>query len=184
MADIRVARRYANALFAMAVKYDLVKSVEEDLAGVAGLLANDVQFRSFLISPEVGRTEKIDIAVKLFSDRVTALTMQAIRLCLTKGREHELGLIYEEYLELRRIKDGVLFVTVTSAEAMTKKQQEDLVSRLGKRTQRMIDPHFEIDPLLIGGVRVAYEGNVLDGSLKGYLKSLREHLCHDILTQF
>jgi len=181
--DSRVARRYAQALFSLALKNDIVDSVEEDLAGIASLLINDKQFKDFLLSPYVGREEKLKIADKLFSDRVTALTMQGIRLMLTKRRESELIPLRDEYVKLRRKHHGVIFATISSAEKLSKEQEKQVVAKLTLTTGHTIEPHFEVEPKLIGGIKVSYENTVLDGSLRGALNALRDKLYHDVLIQ-
>lgn len=183
MHDTRVARRYAKALFSLALKFDLIKSVEEDLAGIASLITHDEQFKNFLLSPYAGRKEKLAIADKLFSDRVTALTMQALRLMLTKRRERELVALRDEFVVLRRKHEGVIYVVITSAEELQKDQQKQLVAKLGLITGKTIEASYEIDARLIGGVKVAYENTVLDGTLRGSLNALRENLRHDVLIQ-
>lgn len=183
MHDNRVARRYAAALFATALKYDVIKSVEEDLAGIASLLAHDAQFRDFLLSPYVGREEKLKIADKLFSDRITAISMQALRLMLGKRRETEIEALRDAFITLRRKHEGVIFATIASAEALSKDQQKELVAKLALITGKVIEASFEIEPRLIGGVKITYENTVLDGTLRGTLNALRDKLHHDVLKQ-
>src|SRR5688500_10478895 len=111
--DQRVAQRYARALFSTAVKLDVVDSVEADLDAIAGLLQADERIRDFLLSPRVGREEKIQIVYKLFSDRVTAVSLQALRLVLEKRREKELEGIRDQFAILRRQHGNVLYSVVT-----------------------------------------------------------------------
>ena len=183
MADIRIGKRYAQALFETAVKYDVVSAVEEDLAAIVNLLHTDEQFRHFVMSPQVAREEKVGIFERLFSDRVTALTMQALRVLLDKRREEEVEAIYEEYVTLRRTHYQVVFATVTSAEALDEDQKNSIVRRVESQLAKKVEANFEIDPHLLGGVRVAYDNFVLDGSIRGELRRLREHLLYDVLKQ-
>jgi F-type H+-transporting ATPase subunit delta len=181
--DARVGRRYARALFGTALKYDVVKSVEDDLAGIVGLLHNDRQFRDFVMSPYRSREEKIAVAEKLFSDRVTALTMQLLRLVLEKRRELEIETIRAEFVRLRREHYRIVYATITSAEEMPAEQRERLVARVQALTGKTLEPEFRIDPHLMGGVRVAYDDYVLDGSVRGALNRLQERLKYDLLKQ-
>ena len=184
MHDARVARRYANALFATALKNNVVKSVEDDFSGIAGLVDGDKSFREFLISPYVGREEKLKIAERLLSDRITAISMQAVRLMLEKRREAEIRAVYDEFVALRRKHHGVVYAEVSSAEALTKDQEKQIVAKLGLISGKTIEASFSVDPKLIGGVRVRLENTVLDGSLKGGLETLKDRLRHDVLKQF
>jgi F-type H+-transporting ATPase subunit delta len=183
VAEDLVSRRYAQALFMTAQKYDVVKSVEADLNSIVGLLQNDEQFHEFVIAPYHGREEKIEIVVKLFSDRVTALTMQVLRVMLEKRREHEIEGVRDEYVNLRREQEGVIFATVTSTETIDATQQKALLAKLERTLGKKIEAEFKIEPQLIGGIRVAYGNYVLDGSIRGALSNLREKLRHDLLKQ-
>lgn len=183
MTDRRVAKRYARALFATALKLEMVDSVESDLDAIAGMLDTDARFRHFLLSPEFGREEKIQITGKLFSDRVTAVTLQAIRLILTKGRESEIGSIREEFAVLRREFGSVVHTVVTSAEELGAEERRKLEAKLEASTGKKIEAEYRVDSRLIGGLRVAYGNHVLDGSIRGSLNRLREALRYDLLKQ-
>jgi F-type H+-transporting ATPase subunit delta len=183
MKDGRVARRYAQALFETAQKYDVVKSVEEDLNAIDSLLENDKEFRNFFLAPHTGRAEKVAIAEKLFSDRVTAVSMQLLRLMLEKGREAEVQSVREEFSKLRRELENSTLATVTSATALDANQKRELLDQLAKANGKKFEAEFFVDPRLIGGVRVAFESYVLDGSVRGALAALREKLRHDVLKQ-
>jgi F-type H+-transporting ATPase subunit delta len=181
--DTKVARRYANALFTTAQKNDVVKSVEDDLSAIAKLIENDQRFKDFLLSPEVGRDEKIKIAETLFSDRVTALTMQALRLMLVKRREAEISNVRNEFVALRREHGSVAYVVVNSAEAMEEDQRNSLIAKLGGSLGKSVEAEFHIDPRLIGGVKVQIGDYVLDGTVRGSLRRLEEKLRRDVLMQ-
>jgi F-type H+-transporting ATPase subunit delta len=181
--DNRVGRRYAQALFSAATNLDVVQSVEDDLRAINGLLENDEQFRHFILAPYTSRDEKVKIAERIFSDRVTALTMQVLRVMLDKRREAEIPGVYREYVTLRRAAQGVVHVTVTSAEEMSADQRTRLLAKLQTELQSTVEADFRIDPRLVGGVRVAYGNTVLDGSVRGALNRLRERLKYDLLKQ-
>lgn len=183
MQDNRVARRYARALFATALKYDIVNSVEDDLANIDAVLFNDPEFRYFLSVPNTSRDEKMRILERVFSDRVTALTLQVLRVMLEKRREREIPQVRREFVALRREYQGIVHVTVTSAEVMAEDQRQSLIARLGELLGKKIESDFQIEPSLIGGVRVSYQNYVLDGSARGALSKLRERLKYDLLKR-
>lgn len=183
MHDSRVARRYAQALFTTGLKYDVVKSVEDDLNSIVGLLENDEEFREFIIAPYTGRDQKIQIVEKMFSDRVTALTMQVLRVMLEKRREEEIILVRDEYVTLRRAHEGVVFAVVSTAFQIDESQKTALLTKLEKTIGKKVEAEFKIEPNLIGGIRVSYGNYVLDGSVRGALSNLRDKLRHDLLKQ-
>ncbi|HLK16254.1 MAG TPA: ATP synthase F1 subunit delta [Fimbriimonadaceae bacterium] len=180
MTDTSVAKRYAQALFTTAKRHDVIASVEDDLAAIANLLKNDAAFRDFLFSPKVSRDEKVQIIDKLFSDRVTILTMYLLRLLLTKRRETEIEGIREEYEALRRGHAKAVLVTFSSAEELPDDQRKKLVEKTKKLTGRVVEPVFLVEPMLMGGVKIEYEDVLLDGTVRGNLEKLRERLRYDL----
>ncbi len=183
MTDSRIGRRYAQALFTTALKYDVVNSVEDDLNGIVNLLDKDPDFKHFLIAPYTSRDEKAKILDRLFSDRITALTMQVVRIMLEKGREGDIPDVHREFIKLRRTHEGVVFATVTSAEELDNDQKKAIVEKLAKVLNKKIEADFKIEAHLMGGVKVAYGNYVLDGTVRGALSKLRDKLRHDLLKQ-
>lgn len=182
--DGRIGKRYALALFGTAQRFDVVESVEADLETFVGLMDKDPKFRDFILAPYTSREEKVKSIERVFSDRMTALTMQVIRVMLDKRREGEIEAVHREFVKLRRIATKTIHVLVTSAEPLDDKQQAALITKIQKSTGKGVEADFLVDASLMGGVKVAYENFVLDGTLKGGLAHLRDHLKHDILKQF
>ena len=183
MEDTRVARRYATALFQTAQRYDVVQAVEEDLGAFERLVENDSQFRHFFIAPYTSRQQKIEIVDKIFNDRITALTLQLIKVMLEKGRERELRSVLSEFQRLRREHADIVHVTVTSAAELDATQRKQLINRLELKLGKKLEADFDIDHRLIGGVKVAYGSYVLDGTVRGALSRLQDTLRHDVLKQ-
>lgn len=162
---------------------DIIQSVEDDLTAISNLVANASNFRGFLYSPQVGREDKIKIAEKLFSDRITSLSMNALRLMIEKRRESELEGVLVEYVKLRREFGNVIFATVTTAMPMDDGLRSRLSTRLEKVSGKSVEIEYRVDPNLMGGIRVAYGNFVLDGSMRGGLNRLRNTLRYDLLKQ-
>lgn len=181
--EVRAAKRYALALFRTASANDVVKSVESDLDGIANLLRNDPAFKEFILSPHVNREEKIAILDKLFGDRVTAMTMTALRLVVEKGREPEIEAIRNHFVLLRRQKEGVVHCMIETSETLDNDQRMSLEMKLARSLGVSVEAEYAVEPSLGGGIRVTYDNFVLDGSVKGKLKKLRELLRHDLLKQ-
>lgn len=181
--DRRVAKRYAAAIFRAAAKAGAVKAVEDDLHGIVALLDGDPKFRDFVMSPETRRDQKREIIDKLLSGRVNSLTLDAVHLLLEKRREDEIWGVADEYEILRRDHEKVIYVKVTSAEPLSDAQRETLMAKLSRELGKTLEPEFAVDESLIGGVRVAYENMVLDGSVRGGLNRLHTLLNYDVLKQ-
>lgn len=183
MAVSRVARRYAQALFNVAQRGDETARVEEDLCAVADLMESDPKFKDFMISPNIPRDRRMRILETLFSERLSKTTLSALRLLVAKRRESELRDVREGFVQIRREQGNVIFAQVTSAEALSEKDRQRIVERLEKTSGKRVEADFRTDPTLIAGVRVAYGNYVLDGSVRGGLRRLRDQLRYELLKQ-
>ena len=181
--DTRVAKRYARALFFAAEKANVVEAVETDLDAISNLSSQHAMFRGFLQSPRISRDDKIRIAEKLFADRVTALTMSALRLILSKRREGEFEPIREEYIRMRRERGAVLYAIITSAVELTDSEREAIRNKLAAQSGKRVEADYRVDSHLLGGVKVAIGDYVLDGTVRGSLNLLRDRLKYDLLKQ-
>jgi F-type H+-transporting ATPase subunit delta len=57
---------------------------------------------------------------------------------------------------------------------LTPEQKEKLREKLQKRFGRKMVLECEVDPALLGGIRVETDGRVLDGTLAARLKEIKE----------
>lgn len=181
--DTKVAKRYARALFAAALKEGILGSVEEDLNGIAAVFTANPGFRTFVYSPITAYDDKLSLVEKAFSDRVTALTMSLLRLLLEKRRIGEFEFIRLFFADLRREHERVVYAVLTSSSPLDASQKTDLVSKMERSLGKRVEAEFEVDSRLMGGVRVTYDNYMLDGSVRGSLDRLRDDLVRDLLKQ-
>lgn len=181
--DTRVASRYAQSLFDVASKTQIVQSVSDDLTAIVSALDTDPRFKSFMSNPAFNRDTKLKLIESVFSDRVTALTMQLFRLLLEKRREGLIGAVAEEFEKLRRNASNTLFARVTSSAALDADQQKAIIAKLGTSSSQKVEATFEVDASLIGGVKVQLGDYVLDGTVRGTLDRLKDKLLYDVLKQ-
>lgn len=181
--DARAALRYARALLVAAQNSGVVKEVEEDLEAIVNILDAKPEFRQTLESPKVPREAKLRLIDRVFADRARPLTVRLLRMLVEKNRERELGLIAQKFVSLREEADGILRVHIASALQIPQDQIDKIVDKIESQTGKRVVYEFEIDPTKIGGITVQYGDNVLDGSVSGALRRLREHLFIDVLKQ-
>lgn len=182
--DARIGKRYAQALFGTAQRFEVVDAVESDLNSIVGLMHSDRNFRDFILAPYTSRDEKVRIIERIFSDRITALTMQVLRVMLEKRREAEVEAVRNEFINLRRVATSTLFVSVASAEPLDEGQRKALIAKIEGSTGKRVEAEFSVDSSLLGGAKVTFDNYAMDGTVKGALAHLRDRLKHDLLKQF
>jgi F-type H+-transporting ATPase subunit delta len=179
----QVARRYAAAAYQVAKQQGSVQELQEDLDAIVRLLEAREDLREAIESPKVDRERKLKLIDSLFSDRARPVTLRLLRLLVQKRREEELPLIRDAYQRIREEDQGILRIRIRSASPLSDEYVERIEDRIADQTKKRVLSETEVDASLIGGVTVQYGDYVLDGSIRGHLKRLRERLHYDILKQ-
>lgn len=174
--DIRVARRYANALFRAALNAHALHRIGEDLQRLNTALQEVEALRAFLYSPLIPRDRKKQRVSELFGRDLQPATLRLLELVIEKRREPLLKAIFEEFQRLREAHEGIARATIYSAVPLSHEEQEALCQRLEQSTGKQIIATFEVDPSLIGGVRVRLGDYQIDGTIRGALERLHDHV--------
>jgi F-type H+-transporting ATPase subunit delta len=174
MKNVRVARRYAQALMAIAEEQKVVDDVAGDLADIGRVLATSRELRALLSSPVVREGKKKAVFLELWETRVNRTTMAFILLLTHKQREHVLQDVINEYHALRDEKLGVVGADVRTAVAMSAAQERDLGARLTRSTGKKVQVRAAVDPAIQGGLVVRIGDTVVDASVRRQLERLRK----------
>ena len=76
---------------------------------------------------------------------------------------------------------GILPVRAVTAVALTESQAQKLTEKLQKLTGKTVELENFVDPSVLGGVRLDYDGKRVDGTVKNRLDSIRELLNQTVI---
>ncbi|MGL5175848.1 MAG: ATP synthase F1 subunit delta [Cetobacterium sp.] len=168
----QIGKRYAEAIYDVAVQKNEVKSVYEVLNSVMELYKTDVDFRNFITHPLIKENEKKETLKKIFSDSNDGL--EILFYILEKGRISQIREIVAEYVKLDYAKNQILDVEATFAASLTEEQKEKLSKNLEKKTGKKIKLVVNVDKSLIGGGIIRIGDEVIDGSIRRQLETLTQ----------
>ncbi|MEM6397647.1 MAG: ATP synthase F1 subunit delta [Bacteroidota bacterium] len=175
MKNLRVAGRYAKSLVDLALERNQLEEVSKDMETLAEL-ARVRDFALLLKSPVVPPTKKRSILETILKDRVGEMTMGFVRILVNKGRESDLidiaGAFRDQYREINHIS-AVKVTSATPIDAATLQQIKKQLIAAGK-TESQIEFSTHIDPELIGGFIIEFDGKVYDASVAHKLSELRK----------
>ena len=172
MRGIEVARRYADALYQVAVEQDAIDATEKELRSVVRGVEGTADFGRFLAHPLISRDEKTELVVKTFPEMSERLA-NLLKLLIRNRRESYLDLIYDQFVEVRVEAEGLAKIEVTSARPLTDENRAQLTARLEEALGRRVLLEGRVDEALIGGARIEMGGRVIDGTLRARLGRLR-----------
>jgi F-type H+-transporting ATPase subunit delta len=170
-----IARPYAEALFQSAKPAELA-SILEQLNELAQLAAQP-EVAGLSNNPKVSA----DDLTKLLSGMVkTKLDGKVASFLSLVNQSHRLAAIPEiasQFEAMKNKSEGAAEVMITSAFPIEGRALNDLLSSLKKRFGgKDLRPTIQIDPTLIGGVRVQVGDEVMDSSVKARLAQMQASL--------
>lgn len=176
MKDVRVARRYAAALFGIADRDDIIDSVGSDLALIERYLADVPYLRAVLMQPLASEAHKQKVVTDAFSDRVTATSLSFLNLLIRKRRETLIEECIRDYRALVAARNNTVEALAHSAVPLSETQRVKLTESLSRLTGKDVLLTAEVDSNMLGGVVVRVGDTIIDGSVRGRLQRLEQQL--------
>lgn len=172
-----IARRYARALFELAVEEGRFEEVGAELARVAAALEADPDLMVALRNPVTTREEKLHLAEAIAAAlRLSPVVSNGMRLLAERSRLADLPQLERVYRELADAKAGRLRARVISAVPLTEENARSIAQLLSGSAVRNVVVERSVDPSILGGVVAQVGSKVYDGSLRTQLGELGRQL--------
>ena len=175
--ETQVAARYARALFALAEKESALDAVASDLGTLAAAIRADVAATKLLAHPLLPREAKAAAMQVLLSEKKAhALTQKTVALMARAGRVTAIPALADVFIALLDAAQGRANAVVTSAVALSKKDEATIAQALKDALGKPVQLQLQIDPSLIGGLKVKLGSRELDMSISGRLERISRAL--------
>lgn len=167
-----VAKRYANALFDLALEQNLVEEVYADSKLIVQTCADSRELRLFLNSPIINGEKKQAVMREIFEKKVHKITMTYLLIMVRKHREPFIPEIAKELKEVYQVYKNILTVKFKSP-VLPDDQVRAEVNRLMKQyTGATIDLEPSVDEDLVGGFVLNWHDKQYDASIRRELDDL------------
>lgn len=173
MADLRVASRYVKSLLSLAVEQGALEEVHRDMLLFTKTCQENRNFVAMLRSPVIRHENKRAILKKIFSGKVSKLTMAIIDIVTQKNREPILPAIALETHNAYNVYKGIgkaYLTTTVPADKELLEVMEGISKKLANMTT--IEMHTAVDSNLIGGFVLNVGDRQIDASIRSKLKLL------------
>ncbi len=169
--DRVLAGRYAAALFQAASAKGEEQKVQADLGSAHKLLLDAM---ATLRHPRVPPASKKKLVHDALDGKVNPVTLKFLDLLVDKKRFDLMIMVSSVYAKLATEKRGAAKAHVRTASPLSAEAQKELTAKLKTFTGKDIELDVKEDPELIGGIAVKIGDWVLDSSLRGQLRRMKE----------
>lgn len=179
-----VPRDLAEAVELLAVEAEVAAAeaagrldeVEDELFRVARSVAGAPELRSALSDRSAPVESRAALIEDLLGGRATDETRRLVRQAVVAPRGRSFDRTVETYGQVAADRRRRLVATVTATAPLTEEQRD----RLGRALQQIygheVHLNVQLDPALVGGIRVEIGDEVIDGSVVARLDDARRRL--------
>jgi F-type H+-transporting ATPase subunit delta len=172
-----IGRRYAKALFGLAVDQNRVEPWADGLRALKVAVEGSSELRDVLQNPVYSKDQRRAVAAKL-AEALKLDTEPASLLFLLADRNRltYLAGIAEYFGELADVKLGRVRARVTTATPVDAAALAAIAASLGSAAKATVLIEHAVEPGIIGGVVAQIGSTVYDGSIRTQLEQLKTSL--------
>ncbi|MDH6575663.1 F0F1 ATP synthase subunit delta [Kitasatospora sp. MAP5-34] len=166
----------AYAEIIAADKAGVLDDVEDELFRFGRIVSGSHELRAALTEPKAGAAGKAALVAKLLGGRAGDGTVRLVSSLVTKPRGRSLEQGLESYSKLAAARRDRVVALVTTAVPLSDSQKERLTGALGRLYGRHVHLNIDIDPEVVGGLRVQIGDEIIDGTVSSRLEGARQAL--------
>jgi len=175
-----LAKRYAQALFDLALETKALEKVAQDMALVNKVVSESRELRLMLNNPVLDTPKKNNVLRKIFEGKVEDLSLRFILLITRKGREKYIPFISRAFNDIYKDHKNIVDVVLTTTYETDKEIKDSVLKLMTDITNKNIELEEVINDDLIGGFVINLDDYQYDASVKTQLKRLRKEFSKNL----
>lgn len=170
-----VSREYGAALWQLARESDLAEQLLQETETAEDVLRDNPAYLSLLSSPDIPKEERSAAVARAFAGGHRYL-VNFLSMMVERGYSREIPACFDEYRRLYREDRGIAVAKVASARPLSDAEKAKLIAALERRYDVKVEADYQVDPSLLGGLKVEISGMLLDGSARRRLNGVKADL--------
>ena len=177
----QIAKNYADALYELARDEGLDEQIYAQLREIQALMEENPDYVRLLSAPNLPKPERLAALDEAFSGRVHPYLLSFLKLLCERGHIRELKDCAIQYRRRRNADLGILDAVAITAVPLRAELREKLRARLQALTGKQIELQYRVDPGVLGGIRLEYDGKALDGTVRSRLAGIEKTLSETVI---
>ena len=176
-----VGNVYGEALYSLCQSEGLSQALLKELDALEQSFREAPEFIRLLSSPALTKMERCALVDDSFRGKIQPYLLNFLKILTEKGYMRHFADCCDTYRDCYNRDHNILPVKAITATALTKEQTIRLTKKLCAITGKTVSLTNQLDPDVIGGVRLSYDGKLLDDTLVNRLDSIRSLLKNTVL---
>ena len=172
---------YGQSLYLLAKEEGLEEAILQQVKVLAECFEEQPDYLKLLASHDLPKQERIGILDRDFGGKVHGYVLNFLKLLTEKGYICQFPACCKAYTAEYNADKGILEVRAVSAVALTDAQKAKLTEKLTAMTGKTVELMCRVDAAVLGGVRLQFDGQQMDGTVRSYLQEIENTLKNTVL---
>lgn len=173
-----VGRIAAYAVFGDAERQGTLPEVTEELFSLEQLFTKERGLRDALADPQKTPEQRVQLIRTVLGDKVSEHSRLLLERMVVSPRHKGLLSTLNEHTRIAAERRDRMIAVVTAAQPISDDQIARIERILHDRYGRQVQVQVQIDPEVIGGLRISLGDDVVDGTVQRRLAEVRRQLAH------
>lgn len=167
-----VSSRYGLALYSLALEEKKVEALQKEVKEIRSIFEKNTDFIMILGSSFLSLKERQEILEKTLV-KVDERIISLIEVVMENNRTSVLMDIFDSFNSYCNEYLGVSEGKIISAFKLEQTVIKQIEEKMSKIEKQKVELKNEIDPSLIGGVKVVIHDHIYDGSIKHQIETMK-----------
>lgn len=172
---------YGESLYELAKDEAIGELIAQQLGVLQQSFRQEPNFIRLLSSPNLSKAERCQVLDNSFRGSIHPYLLNFLKILTEKGYMRYFSDCCDAFTQHFDFDNGILSVNAVTPVALSPEQCERLTRKLARITGKKIRLHNRIDPAVLGGIRLDYDGQRLDDTVAHRMDAVRDLLNKTVL---
>lgn len=175
-----VSKAYGTALYTLAREDDLSEIIADQLLEAEDCFRREPDFMTLLSTPAIAKAERCRMVERCFSGHVHPYVLNFLKLLTERGLIRQLSGCCRVFRTHYDQDHNILRGMAVTALPLPAAQRQRLETCIARRTGKVVRLCFQVDPSLLGGIRLDFDDRRIDGTLRRHLQELGNRIKNSV----
>ena len=173
MENKQLIKKYALSLYQIGQKQDALDEIQEGVRLVNSLYKSSNTFRYFLLTKKIANSDKKKILLDILKGSCSRYVLELIFIIIDKRDIKSLEAVIDRFFLAVNNESDIIPVRIITSSALDNNEIQTLIQNIESKLDKKIRAKNEVDPNIIGGVKLMIGNKVVDGSISYQLRKIK-----------
>lgn len=172
----QIAERYGQALFDLALEMNSLELWQTQAKELLEIFSDSTELDRFFNAVKISTEEKRNLIRTVFEGKIEKMLLNFLELLIDKKRIGNVKEILQHFIMLANEERGIENGVVVSSRKLSKDEISQIEEAMSLKRKQKVELVNKVDRKLISGVKVIIKNEVIDGSMKSKIETLKNEL--------